>query len=240
MINLELYDQLLATVVTPTPLAGEMCLFPTSIGGNWAGGLLICGRAPNGYDPRWTASDVNSPVLRSDLLARISSQHADSPNTMTWVTAAWGRRGSYNTARSQFWQATRGVVDELRVADTTQPTWPLSLAWTNLYRIAPASHGNPTAEMCERQQPVCKKLLAADLNILRPKYLLFMTGSEWVAPFVQELKLSWRPPSELVEAVGAAEFSAQVPTSIVVAKHPQGKPRAAFVRAVVDAFRSVC
>src|ERR1043166_3279783 len=114
MINLELYHELLGTVVTPTPLAGEMCVFPTSVGGEWAGGLVICGRAPNGCDPPWSASDVNSLVRRSELLARVSSEHADSPHTMTWVTAAWGRRGGYNTARSQFWQATRGVVGELR------------------------------------------------------------------------------------------------------------------------------
>jgi hypothetical protein len=105
------------------------------------------------------------------------------------------------------------------------------LAWTNLYKVAPAAGWNPGADLQVAQRPAAIDVLRAEIAALRPRRLLFMTGLGWLWPFGQRLGFRLERREGLVEAVGLQES-----TAIVVARHPMAKPQDAFVSEVSDAF----
>lgn len=236
--QLDTYDKLLAAAAEPPAISGDLCLFPTQVGSAWSGGLLVCGRAVNGYDPPWQARTVATASARAELLSAIAAKHAGSPCPMAWISKAWGRRDGYNTARSAFWRVTRAVSRNLGVAPENDG-WSSSLAWANLYRIAPAKTGNPDTRLQRRQIALCQEQLRIDIKRYRPRYVLFMTGSDWAAPFVPDFGVQWSRVQQLVQAMGALRFGKGFCTLAVIAKHPQGKPHVRMVNEVVQAFRAV-
>lgn len=63
---------------------------------------------------------------------------------MLWVKDGWGATDRYNTKRSAFWRAVRGVVEGLGISDVEHDTWSSHLVWSNLYKLSPADGGNPS------------------------------------------------------------------------------------------------
>ena len=99
--------------------------------------------------------------------------------------------------------------------------WPSSLAWSNLYRVTGQRAGNPSAPLARLQRAGCTALLAADLHTLAPRRLLLLTGGDWAAPFTEALGMRLTPGG----GVGVAARGDWGPTRVVVADHPQCRPR---------------
>jgi len=201
--------------------------------------LMVVGRAVNGWSPSILPSELeiaeSADGFADEVLASVV---ADGTCPMLWVTELWGATNrSYNTRKSAFWRSIRGVIEQLGIADVREDDWPSHLVWSNLYKVSPAEHGNPSAYLGRIQLPGCIELLQLELATYRPLRLLFLTGADWADPFLVDLGGEWqtRHGFSQVDRLGIISISGES-VQCVVAKHPQGKPEALWVDEVVTAF----
>jgi hypothetical protein len=221
--------------------SGEITGFMAMVGQTYQRDLMVVGRAVNGWraecTPEALTIQANLQQFVQDVLDNVTDQ-ASCP--MRWVSTAWGNTQYYNTRRSAFWRAIRRVVGALNIADIEDAAWPSYLIWSNLYKIAPAAGGNPSAMLCSLQLNGCISLLEEEFQTYRPKRLLFLTGIGWAGPFVKRLapSLTVVPDFRYVQAVGKTLENNHDASTIVVAVHPQGKLEGSWVQEVVEAFQS--
>ena len=159
---------------------------------------------------------------------------------MRWVTDSWSNaKGEYNTRRSAFWRAIRGVVARLEIADVAQDSWPSHLVWSNLYKVAPAEGGNPGESLCQIQLTGCRELFNLELTTYTPSRLLLLTGTGWASSFLSDFDCMPQDVAEFgyVEGFGTLTIDpAKQPIWYVVAAHPQGKPEEQWIAEVCSAF----
>ena len=206
--------------------------FLAMVGHAYDRGLMVVGRAVNGWADGITPSQLGAPAeveWYARLVQKSVSGNGECP--MYWVTAGWGVGDGYNTKRSAFWRCIRRVVQDLGIADVEDAGWSSHLVWSNLYKVSPAGGGNPSNVLCEIQFPGCAELLNLELRAYRPARVLFLTGVDWAAPFLQAGGLQEGVGFHYVKRAGDAHGA-----RCVVAVHPQGKPGAAWAREAVTAF----
>ena len=204
-----------------------------AVEGNWYNRqLMVVGRAVN----RWTDDTIFPSQLAgpnecrrySEVVKRNSSGDTnDCP--MNWVQDYWQNPKGYNTRRSAFWRVILEVMEGLEIAFENDP-WPSHLVWSNLYKVAPAKGDNPGNRLCDIQLNGCISLFDTELEIYQPSRLLLLTGWDWAEVFIAN-DCQIHGNAGFVEATGQREE-----TSIVVAKHPQGKPEGEWVENVLAAF----
>lgn len=212
--------------------------------------LMVVGRAVNGWGegvlPEDLALDEGAERYSQAVLNTVNGE----PCPMIWVTEQWGAKKEkeeyeYNTKGSAFWRTIRDVVAELKIADVEQDekdSWPSHLVWSNLYKVSPAEGRNPGAALCRIQLPGCIDLFRLELKTYTPSRLLFLTGKEWVLPFLTDFDDMPQNIDEFhyVERYGTLSVaSVKQPIQYVVAVHPQGKPEKSWVAEVCCAFKQL-
>jgi hypothetical protein len=195
-------------------------------------GLMVVGRAVNGWTKGITPGQLAAPG-EAERYARDVQESVSGKGKcpMLWVTGDWGAAEGYNTKRSAFWRCIRSVVQNLGIADVDDAGWPSRLVWSNLYKVSPAHGGNPSNALCEVQLPGCVKLFNLELDTYQPSRVLFLTGSDWAAPFLKEAELQEAEGRQYVSLVGETHGA-----WCVIAVHPQGKRGEAWTREVVAAL----
>jgi hypothetical protein len=213
-------------------VASEITGFLAVAGQVYDRGLMVVGRAVNGWTEGITPVDLCKPE-EVDRYARLvqESVSGDVECPMRWVTAGWGAMEGYITKRSAFWRSIRSVVQNLGIADVQGAGWSSNLVWSNLYKMSPAGGGNPSNVLCEFQFRGCADLLNLELRTYRPSRVLFLTGVDWAAPFLAEAEPRGGAGFHYVKQFGLCGDA-----RCVIAVHPQGKPGAAWAREVVTAF----
>lgn len=229
----ELYSRLLADAASAArvPDAAVTPFWPI-VGWQYDGSLLAVGRSVNGWVHEWRIGALDEASVRQTLIerARRDAEPADRCR-MLWVTDLVGRTSHpYNTNRSAFWRVLRATVSSVMEVDATD--WPRNLAWTNLYKLAPASGWNPGADLQRAQRGAAIRLLKAEIEALRARRILFLTGRWWAEPFATSLgmRIEWAT-GRLVEGAGRYRGA-----QVVIAKHPMGKPHGGLVAQVLAAF----
>ena len=219
---------------------GEVTGFLAMKGELYDQDLMVVGRAVNG----WTKDIAPQKMAEASALEKYAEAVLDGVTKnggcpMRWVTDCWGSsNGGYNTARSAFWRVIRTVVGELRIADVEEDCWSSYLVWSNLYKVSPASGGNPGSKLCDIQFPGCVSLLDMELLTYRPRRLLLLTGLNWAERFLQQVCPGFsRVSNSYVEAIGQINFASGIQTKVVVAVHPQAKQEGRWVKDVMDGFQ---
>lgn len=206
--------------------------FLAMAGQAYDGGLMVVGRAVNGWTDGVFPSDLRAPDSAGLYAARVQESVAGNGNCpMRWVKAGWGAAKGYNTRRSAFWRCIRNVVQGLRIVDVESAGWSSHLVWTNLYKVSPAHGGNPNNALCEIQLAGCVELFKLEIRTYRPFRVLFLTGADWAAPFLEGVNLQEGAGFHHVKGVGQV-----CDARFVIALHPQCKPEREWVREVVTAF----
>ena len=219
----------------------ELTAFWPMSGQNWRHELMIVGRAVNGWTDPWHPASVVDAARRSQiaLMTRSVSDGDGSECSMLWVSKSWGKGEPYNTRRSAFWRVVRLAVGELGICDTSLAIWPSSITWTNLYKLSPAAGGNPSSALIRLQHEICVELLRQEVDDYRPNRVLFLTGTDWAEPFLQQLgtfEVRWNGLGS-VQMAGILQskgFSSNV--SVVVAQHPQGKGDSTYIDGLREAW----
>ncbi|MGN1165492.1 MAG: hypothetical protein ACI4S2_03570 [Lachnospiraceae bacterium] len=94
--------------------------------------------------------------------------------------------GSYCLNRSSFWRTSEEIWKEISGWNAHEITpWFESIAWTNLYKIAPPYSGNPNTKMIKQEREICREILKLEIELYDPEYVLFVTGWDWFCEFWQ-------------------------------------------------------
>lgn len=199
--------------------------------------MMVIGRAVNSWDNKWFADDLKVLETRQEILEKAfvpTTWHSGNP--MLWVSKRWESKAGHNTRRSPFWRVIRSSIRDLDIADVSDPAWPSSICWSNLYKIAPALGGNPEPTLRKTQLEWCIKILDAEISQWEPSRILFLTGLGYAGPFINGLgwKLKIDSNAGLLEATGVTPSG----TPFVVAPHPQGRPEGTLINLIVEAFNS--
>jgi hypothetical protein len=238
-----LLDRLLASVAAASGgiiATDQLCVFAGMKGALATGQLMVVGRAVNSWPTLWDVAGLREDDYRARAVREtLTSVRESTACPMLWVSKAWRANLGYNTRRSAFWRTVRRTIQALQIADIADASWPSHLTWTNLYKVAPAKGGNPGSSLRRITLPHCKELLRFEFEQWAPMRLLLLTGMSWAHPFLESLGFvpMQNGGTGLVEAVGSLTSpSSGLPTNVVVAQHPQGKPEERMVCEILSAF----
>ncbi|MGL4986136.1 MAG: hypothetical protein ACRC5H_03245, partial [Treponemataceae bacterium] len=136
-----------------------------------------------------------------------------------WLSNKKGQK--YNVNKSAFWRLIRRTTGEVE-----QPKeWYKYIAWSNLYKISPKK-GNPCSSLKVKQRPVCIKILEKEIQILKPKVVVFLT-SDWESRFLENSSLlgELKSPYDSTKKLGKYVIKSKVINGITYIRsvHPQGK-----------------
>lgn len=223
--------------------------FLSAKGCRYSGGLMVLGRAPNGWDAQGSRGELSSDLKRDSFFESILEETRGSSGCeLGWVEGQWietrrhkeGKR-QYATGRSAFWRCVRRVTGLLEVADADEPGWVSHLVWSNLYKIAPAEGGNPSEAMCRQQGDGCRGLLQLEFETYRPRRVLFLTDTTWAEPPVFDPSgLDYKHNFTQVRRFGRTSIGGSGPeTRVVIASHPQAKPEETWQKEVTEAFKLI-
>ena len=223
-----LYDELFSDLNVEKETAFVMQWgdkFPTEINT----GILFVGKAVNG----WFGKKYQS----FEKLLNIT-------NKMQWVKDQWNRKKTkdskkqpYITKRSAFWKVIKGITLEY-YKDPNQ--WHSYVAWSNLFKKSPNDRGNPQ-KIDEKLKDLCKRILKAEIEILSPKYVIFLTsGWEEKYKFLKYLndnqspkmidEQKWKGKNKEYK-VGLYNIN---DTIYITSVHPQGKKEAPHIKTIVE------
>ncbi len=162
---------------------------------------------------------------------------------MQWVANYWRRHenGQYNTRRSAFWRTIHNTLIGLGITPSADRDWSSHLVWTDLYKVAPSTTGNPSSKLMKAQLEECGMILEKELISYEPKRVLFLTGKNWVDDFkglLNKFVIHKECHDGLAEVLAEFDCGSGVRSKVVIAKHPQGKKEAKLVEEVVALFRN--
>jgi hypothetical protein len=204
-------------------------------------GLLIVGRAVNGWTDGWAEGDHPSTEVAREVLVneQRETQHADGEHCpMSWVVSHCNlpspadpmAKRPYNTNASPFWRASRAFAGRAGFVGDDGADWSCHLAWTNLYKVAPVRGGNPNLRTRERQRKACIDLFELELDTLSPRCVLVLTGPDWYRGFAPSVAMASQRGG-FVHAVGRRGAS-----TFILADHPQTRPEKEFVGDLLRAW----
>ena len=204
-------------------------------------GLMVVGRAVNGWSNSFNPSQLNTPQERDgvSMMIKESSYGKPSEDTcpMKWVTDQWKNNAGYNTVKSAFWRVIRRIVLSFNIAEQND-CWSSYLVWSNLYKIAPETGGNPGERLCSVQLGGCRTLLCREINHFQPSRLLFLTDWNWARDFLNDQNIR-EVSGKFVKASGKLNLGVDLKICVVVAVHPQGKKEDEWVKEVIREFNAL-
>jgi hypothetical protein len=205
----------------------DICAFSFQWGENYPflkkSGFLFVGKAVNG----WITNETDvTQLFDTTNPERIFARE----DQMEWVNNLSGNTDGYNTRKSAFWRLIK------KVSETYYPEkWYSNIAWTNLYKIAPWTGGNPNGKLQNAQRKYCFELLKKEIEILTPKYVVLLT-SGWEWDFIKYLNENEKP-----KVLGEKKWGKYKTSMIeikgvnfIISHHPQGKNEWSHRNAIVE------
>jgi hypothetical protein len=228
------FAEMLETVAHGWRSTKRLVAFWPTCGRAYDGSLMVIGRATNGWGENdWTAEDLReSPRREVTVRAARAASELDNECPMSWVDKQAGPGDYYNTNRSAFWRVIRRIAEAVVEGQAGSRSVLGSIAWSNLYKVAPASGGNPPSSLMRLAGSRSARLIRREIEELQPRRVLALVGWSWFAEFAPQLALAVeRRDGGPVEAVASAPGQRWV-----IAKHPERKPEDAAVTDIVAAL----
>ncbi len=188
--------------------------------------LMYVGRAINGWERPMYAS--SSGDMAKSILEQEFSIHTDIVNKEGF--------DGYRHKNYNFWRLLRFVLAEAGDAiggeynwydDAIDSEWNQKFIWSNLFKVAPYSGGNPDIATKKAQVNPCVDIIKAELDLYKPNLALFVTDNDgWFIPWrrYKELKSFAKIATSEYELinnnayiVGKAKYN---DTIIIVCKRP--------------------
>ncbi len=191
------------------------------MGAKYCRGLMVIGRAPNwgGIAPE---QNVFESTDTDKLTKNLAKAFGDKESLVTLLT----NNTNYNPNRSQFWNFAGRLADKMGLIEqeVKNPLEKLEyLAWSNLYKLAPAN-SNPNKEARKLQREIARKILDIEIKAFNPKIILFLTGWDWFIDFVVQSEFEGAH-FKLHGKKDYKGWKGQIDgRQVWVLPHPQGKP----------------
>jgi hypothetical protein len=274
-ILLTLYDKLLSDCLPALEQGTKYCAFAARKGHQWPGDVMFCGRALNGWLDPFELEDLGTELARLRVAEAIIASSTRSicegddkmledpacvglDDPMHWVNHTRNisnrgyRKGSVATS-SAYWRLIGKLLPELRQSNQMCDglgCWATSVAWSNLYKLAPWAGGNPFGRLATAQFASCFEILVQELIALRPRCVVFLTEVNktqegWFGPFerrfVQDERCTWQSGASTLQFVCALGSLAieGIRINVVIAEHPQGRNEAEFAKSLLSALNSL-
>lgn len=191
-------------------------------------GLMFIGRATNGV---WTKGKGNF-VEQYKLSFKPEHFH-----NLQWVEDQFSKQGTY-CRKSSFWRVVRSISKELY-----DNKWYDKIAWSDLYKVAPSSEGNPDKELMSLQKEKCIEILKLELKLLSPKHVVLFTG-DWAKDFLFHLNNNHHTTSIRSVTWGHnKKYCARVykigHTFFILSEHPQGKSETEHTKCILNLIESI-
>lgn len=241
----------------------ELSSFLGTTGESYQNELLIVGRALNGNEVKWEASQMLDDDRRQEVV-EMAKHHWDDKR-LNWVLDYWEQKRvckdckkKYNSRKSKcpecsstksnrlyctgtsaFWRVIRHVIRNIPFPEPLWNEWANQVAWTNLYKVSPSEGGNPTKSLQEVQLPYSQQILRHEIETWQPRRILFLTGHGWMKRFIEQLGVE----GEKTEDAKFVQFSgtlASTGAKVVVGPHPQArkaKPERKYAKEIAKYFR---
>lgn len=173
-------------------------------------GILFIGKARNG-------GDANGQSVEEIFHGVIGHKAFNKPDQMKWMVDAEGQKG-YNSKDSAFIRLLRKVS----LKYYNKEDWFNQIAWSNLYKKSP-SKGNPSKKMMKSQNDICARILDAEIKILKPKYVVFLT-SGWEHFYINKIGLDRDDISNTIKWDKYELWTREKDDiTYIMSYHPQGK-----------------
>lgn len=105
------------------------------------------------------------------------------------------------------------------------------MAWSNLYKMSPALGNNPTEKECKLQIEYASKLIDKEIEELKPKNVVFITGDTWIKDvetnFLQNVDINWQD-NDIIKWIGKYGNA-----KIIITSRPEGKPQQQFIDSLI-------
>jgi len=179
--------------------------------------LMIVGRATNGwnvwYNRKKTGSTVDTEIESS--IGKLDERLDLTSDIKNWKKGA-GKM--YNIGGSQFWRVALRVAESIVGTNKDRTDY---LLYSNLYKVA-SDGKNPSKKLKDVTKNDCVEILKAEIEVFKPKRILFLTGYEnWAKPFLIDLGVVEFNPEKKSKSV---EFIGKYNNiDMVVSVHPQGR-----------------
>lgn len=205
--------------------------------------LMVVGRAVNGWDegllPIEFADKKKANSYVDEIFAASFGDNNDCP--LAWIGRSWGvsvPNDPYRASRSAFWRVIKSLSLALNITHGDDQNWFSYLVWSNLSKLASADGGNPGGLLLNLQLPGCIALLKQEIEDYRPQRIVFLTGDEWVAPYLAAMGftsvIGLKP--NFARSAGRLTTRTGRIVDAVVAVHPQGKNQQIWTEEVMNAF----
>lgn len=174
-------------------------------------GTLYVGQAvDHKWGEKWPAvwCDNGRAPRVEDVREYSEERNPDEEHCLEWMEGQ-GKR--------PFVQAVRALASAGNPA-LAETGWSKSIAWSNLYKVAPRDRGLDPA-LRAAQFEACRNLLAAELRILRPARVVVLSGSGWFEGFMPLDKQQF----EALESDGAAVVRVSDNPPVIVGPHPRSQ-----------------
>lgn len=189
-------------------------------------GILFVGKAVNGWITNETSVDKLFSYSNDEKIFNRLDQ-------MTWVENLSGNNKGYNTRKSAFWRVVKKVSINFYYQD-----WHSNIAWSNLYKIAPWSGGNPNKGLRNIQTLYCQDLLKKEIEVLSPKFVVMLT-SGWENFFLKYLtnNIKIKELESIVWSGYVTKLYKIDNVYYITSFHPQGKNEYEHVKAICDLIK---
>ena len=207
--------------------------------------LFVVGRAVNGW--------LQLPCDDADTFGK-AADRAFHEVGFSWITSdetglhniPENGENTYYLSGSPFWRVAHRVWQSLSGFDCER--WVDNIAWSNLYKIAPAKTGNPTVAMCKRQLTACQEILKHELEFYKPTHILVITGWRgWFCDDVYNFSnlfsncryIGSNSEDRAIYVEGVAQFALMDGTSVpaIITCRPEFRNEDLFVEQSLQAFR---
>lgn len=162
-------------------------------GQNYQNELLVIGREPLFWRENFFVSELNTVGEEIIFKTKVSDpaiSGIDSLCPLSYIIDLWGntdRRSYYstlyNTCHDPFWGCVKDLVIKLGIC-YDETLWSSFIALTYLYKLAYSKNRFLLEKPRLMQLDYCRKILNLEIEILRPKRVLFLSGLSYVKEFL--------------------------------------------------------
>ncbi|MBQ9335835.1 MAG: hypothetical protein IJS14_00880 [Lentisphaeria bacterium] len=139
---------------------------------NLKNGLMVVGRAVRD----WNEFQIDEAEF-DDLYEENSKPLVPGGDIETFFR----ENSEYNINDSPFWRTVRNTTKGL--FDCNDRNFGKYIIYSDLYKIALPGK-NPNQSLKQLELPECMEILRKEIQLWKPAYILFLTGWEWVDPFL--------------------------------------------------------
>ncbi len=168
---LELYAEACDKAKNSTKNGKDLIFVPAICGKNYANSVkrvMVVGRAPNG----WSMGDYPNNGCAPEAWFEYG---------LSWVYQDGPASHKRSVAHSKFWQFIRYKLVENGIIESKE-NFSDNIVWTNLYKISPKIHGNPSGNLRKITAKLMDDILCNEINYYQPDEIWFITKNNKKPP----------------------------------------------------------